>query len=40
VINIELLIKNPNSGGSGGQQARKRQILTSRQYGVGKSKGN
>lgn len=42
VINIELLIKNQSGmGGNGGaNNARKRQVLTSKRYGVSKSTGN
>lgn len=42
VINIEILIKNQNdlTGGNNQPQARKRQMLNSKKYGVGKSSGN
>lgn len=41
-INIELLIKNQNSlmGNSSSPQARKKQMLNSGKFGVGKSSGN
>jgi hypothetical protein len=42
VINIELLIKNQQSltGGAQNPQARKKQMLNSKKYGIGKSSGN
>ncbi len=41
VINIEILIKNQNAlGGGQNPQARKKQMLNSKKFGVGKSTGN
>jgi len=42
VVNIELMIKNQNSllGNAAGPQARKKQMLTSKKFGIGKSSGN
>lgn len=42
VVNIELLIKNQNNllGNAAGPQARKKQMLTSKKFGIGKSSGN
>lgn len=42
VINIEILIKNQNEllGDAGNPQARKKQMLNSKKYGIGKSSGN
>lgn len=42
VINIELLIKNGGGlvNNAGNPQAKKKQLLTSKKYGIGKSSGN
>jgi tetratricopeptide (TPR) repeat protein len=42
VVNIELMIKNQNGliGNAGNPQARKKQMLNSKKYGIGKSSGN
>lgn len=42
VINIEILIKNQNNllGNAANPQGRKKQMLNSKKYGIGKSSGN